>query len=135
MAHFARIDENNIVQEVIVISDEFEQNGQDYINNVLNKDGRWLQTSYNTINGEHRNGGTPFRGNYAGIGYYYDENLDAFIPHKPFNSWILDTNIYDWVPPVPHPGFNKDLPPAVWDWNEDIQNWEASPLITFKTWD
>lgn len=135
MAHFAQIDENNIVQQVIVISDEFESDGPNYINNVLNMPGTWLKTSYNTVNGEHINGGTPYRGNYAGIGYYYDENLDAFLPPKLFPSWVLDPLTYNWVPPIPHPGYNKDLPPAVWNWNESIQNWEASPYIDFKTWD
>ena len=105
MAHFAHIDENNIVTQVIVISDEFEENGQEYINTVLNLEGRWLKTSYNTYRNEHINGGTPFRGHYAAIGYTHNEELDIFLPPKLHESWILDPNTYEWIPPVPHPGY------------------------------
>lgn len=83
MAHYAFLDENNIVTEVIVGVDEFEvidgiSNWEEYYGSI--KQQRCLRTSYNTINGEHINGGEPFRGTYAGVGFYYDEELDIFVP-------------------------------------------------------
>jgi len=80
MAHFARIDENNIVTEVLVIPDEEQHRGQEYLSDDMGFGGTWIQTSYNTRNGEHLNGGTPIRKNYAGIGYSYDPVLDEFNP-------------------------------------------------------
>lgn len=87
MAHFAEIDANNIVLQVIVIADENATNekaGQEFIQSI-GISGTWLQTSYNTRGNEHILGGTPFRKNYAGIGYIYDSERDAFIPPKPVN--------------------------------------------------
>lgn len=96
MAHYAFINNNNIVVEVIVGRDEDEM-GIDWEQHYGEIRGlRCLRTSYNTVGGVHRNGGTPFRGNYAGIGYYYDENLDAFIPPKPYENCILNTITYSW---------------------------------------
>lgn len=110
MAHFAKV-ENGVVREVIVISNddcdpgEFpdsELAGQTFIAS-LGLGGEWLQTSYNTSHGQHSEGGTPFRGNYAGIGFIYDEALDAFISPKPSPSdevsdWVLDEETFSWVP-------------------------------------
>ena len=79
MAHFAKIDENNVVTQVIVIDDSEEHRGEEFIHS-LGLTGRWVQTSYNTRDGVHLNGGTPLRHNYASIGYVYNEELDAFLP-------------------------------------------------------
>ena len=75
--------------------------------------GTWLKTSYNTTAGEHRNGGTPFRKNYAGIGFAYDADRDAFIPPKPFASWVLDEDTCTWSAPTPMPVQEGKM--FVWD--------------------
>jgi hypothetical protein len=119
MAHFAQIDENNIVTQVLVVSDQDATRGQDFLANDLGLGGTWIQTSYNTNGGVHANGGTPLRKNYAGIGYTYDSGKDAFIPPKPFNSWLLDEETCLWNAPVARPegeGF--------YTWNEDNQSWD-----------
>ena len=96
MSHFAKV-ENGIVTHVIVAE-------QDFINSGLVGDPSiWIQTSYNTYAGEHRLGGTPLRKNYAGLGYTYDSERDAFIPPNPFPSWILDENTCLWNPPTGRP--------------------------------
>lgn len=107
MAHYARIS-NDIVTEVIVAE-------QDFIDTL---DGVWLQTSYNTKNGEHLLDGTPLRMNYAGIGFSYNKELDAFIPPKPYNSWLLDESICDWIPPIPKPDLEN-----YYVWDEANQQW------------
>ena len=117
MAHFAKL-ENGIVTQVIVISDYYEATGQEFINNTLGLEGTWLQTSYNTQNGVHTNGGTPLRGNYAGVGFTYDEALDAFLPPKPFESWILNEECYCWEAPKAYPDDG-----ARYNWDEDSQDW------------
>jgi hypothetical protein len=104
VAHYAFIDENNIVTEVIVGKDEgeegidWEQHYQQFRPGMTCK-----QTSYNTKGGVHLNGGIPLRKNYAGIGYTYDSVRDAFIPPKPFSSWILNEETCLWESPIPHP--------------------------------
>jgi hypothetical protein len=106
MAHYAFIDENNIVTQVIVGREEDDlpegvTSWEDYYGEVQGQ--RCLRTSYNTLGGQHLADGQPFRGNYAGIGYTYDENLDAFIPPKPpvdeyVSDWVLDEESFSWVP-------------------------------------
>lgn len=124
MAHFAKVNEqNNLVETVIVVSDEFENDGQNYINNTLNKPGKWVQTSYNTINNTHKLGNTPLRGNYASIGYSYDEEKDIFLPPKPFNSWTLNEAKADWEAPIAYPDDGQ-----FYAWNEVLQTWD---LITY----
>jgi len=118
MAHFAKL-ENSIVTQVIVIADKYEQTGEDFINNKLSLDGTWLQTSYNTYAGQHANGGMPLRKNFAGVGYSYDEKLDAFIPPKPFESWILDAETCVWQAPIEYPNDDEN-----YSWNEQTQNWQ-----------
>jgi hypothetical protein len=118
MAHYAFLDENNIVTEVIVGKNEGEENinwEQQYgsFRGQLCK-----RTSYNTISGVHQLGGTPFRKNYAGIGYSYDQQRDAFIPPKPFNSWILNEQTCLWEAPIPYPQDGNK-----YTWNEEIVNW------------
>jgi hypothetical protein len=90
MAHFAEIDENNIVKRVLVVDNSLEYRGEDFLSNELGLGGRWIQTSYNN----------NFRKQYAGIGYTYDEVRDEFVLPQPFPSWTLDEN-NDWQAPVP----------------------------------
>ena len=115
MAHYAYLDENNIVQGVFVGKDESE---------VVDGISDWevyygaKRTSYNTVGGVHQLGGTPFRKNYAGIGYTYDEARDAFIPPKPYPSWLLNEDTCLWECPVPYPADGK-----FYTWDEDNQAW------------
>lgn len=119
MAHFAEIDGNNIVLRVLVVDDSQESNGQNFLANTLGLGGTWIKTSYNTNAGVHRNGGTPLRKNYAGIGYTYDSVRDAFIPPKPFASWTLNEDSCIWEAPVAMPtdGF--------YTWNEETTSWDS----------
>ena len=119
MAHFANIDSNGIVTQIIVISNEVERRGQEFINQELKLPGTWVQTSYNTRSGKHKNNKSPFRKNYAGIGYTYDAQRDAFIPPKPYPSWILNEDTCQWRAPVSRPLDNKKY---VWD--ENTVNWK-----------
>ena len=119
MAHFAEIDENNIVTRVLVVDNSQEDNGQEFLANTLGLGGTWIKTSYNTQGGVHTNGGTPLRKNYAGIGYTYDSGRDAFIPPKPYNSWVLNEDTCLWNAPTPMPTDGKP-----YRWNEDNLNWE-----------
>lgn len=119
MAHYAFLDQNNIVIEVIVGKDEtdttldWEQHYSEVKGLVCKR------TSYNTLGNVHVYGGTPFRKNYASIGYYYDQEKDAFIPPKPFNSWILNNNTCLWEAPITKPNDGKR-----YEWNENLINWE-----------
>lgn len=100
MAHFAEIDKDNVVIRVLVIPDEHEHRGQEYLAADLGLGGRWVQTSYNTHAGVHGLGGVPLRKNYAGIGYVYDEQADAFYwPHQIAEGWVLDLETYAWKDP------------------------------------
>ena len=119
MAHFAEIDENNIVTRVLVVGDDQENRGQEFLANDLGLGGTWKKTSYNTVGGVHSNGGTPFRKNYAGIGYAYDSIRDAFIPPKPYNSWILNEDTCLWDSPIPYPNDGNR-----YTWNEENQSWD-----------
>ncbi len=122
MAHFSKLDSENKVLKVVVVSNDIvttEQDGVDFLNNLHNSNDVWKQTSYNTYGGQHRLGGTPFRKNYAGVGYTYDEDKDAFIPPKPYNSWILNETTCLWVAPVQYPTDNQD-----YIWNETSQTWD-----------
>ena len=84
--------------------------------------GEWIQTSYNTLGGEHKLGGTPLRKNYAGVGFTYDRTLDAFIPPKPFDSWELNEDTCLWQAPVPMPDNGK-----LYTWNETTTSWDEVP--------
>lgn len=110
MAHFAKV-EDGIVTQVIVID-------QDTLNTGLWGDpASWIQTSYNTHGGQHPEG-RPLRKNYAGVGYTYDAQRDAFIPPKPYPSWLLDENTCLWNSPVALPTDDK-----LYKWDEEVQNW------------
>jgi hypothetical protein len=116
MAHFAQIDENNTVINVIVVSNsdclkdgvEDELTGVKFCKSLLGEDTQWVQTSYNA----------SFRKNYAGIGYTYDSTRNAFIPPSPYNSWIIVEETCQWTAPVPYPNDEQS-----YSWDEHIKNW------------
>jgi hypothetical protein len=121
MAHFAKLDENNVVTQVIVVSnnelmdgtDESEARGIAFCQSLYGADTRWVQTSYNN----------NFRVRYAGIGYTFDDALDAFIKPKPANhpSWVVDPVTTEWVPPIARPT------DTVYKWDEPTVSWVAVP--------
>jgi hypothetical protein len=115
MAHFARIDENNIVQEILVVPDEQQHRGNDFLSIDLGLGGRWIQTSYN---------GT-IRKMFAGLGYSYNEELDIFLPPKPYPSWIVDANKGEWVAPIERPA---DEQGKALIWVEETQQWVKQDL-------
>jgi hypothetical protein len=117
MAHFARV-ENNIVTQVLVVPDSQEDRGNEYLSLDLGLGGSWYKTSYNTIGGVHTSGGTPYRKNYAGIGYTFDSNRQAFIAPKPFASWVLDEQTCLWEAPVARPTDDQ-----VYTWDENTTSW------------
>lgn len=111
MAHYAKV-ENNIVTQVIVAEADF------FDTFVDSSPGKWIQTSYNTLAGEHLNGGTPLRKNYAGQGYTYDSVRDAFIPPQPFPSWALIEDTCQWQAPTAYPDDG-----LIYIWNEETLSW------------
>tara|TARA_A100001201_G_C4058297_1_gene191878 strand:- start:678 stop:1073 length:396 start_codon:yes stop_codon:yes gene_type:complete len=123
MAHYALLDDNNVVIGVITGRDETDTE------NLSEQDADWeaaytrvtgytaKRTSYNTIFNTHKLGGTPFRGNFAGVGYTYDEENDVFLLPKPYPSWTLDSN-YRWQPPVAYPTDGK-----AYEWAEGSGSW------------
>ena len=128
MASFAKIENNivitvvSVVNEVLKDSNGIEQEniGIEFLKTLYNEPNAiWKQTSYNTVGGVHSLGGIPFRKNHAGIGMTYDSNRDAFIPQKPFNSWILNETTCNWDAPIARPSDNN-----IYKWNEEILNWE-----------
>ena len=118
MAHFAEVNEHSVVVRVLVVPDEQEHRGQEYLADELGLGGTWLKTSYNTIAGKHRNGGIAYRKNYAGIGFIYDSDLDGFIPPKPYESWILNKDEGQWHSPTPYPNDGNR-----YDWDESSLSW------------
>lgn len=114
MSHWAELDENNVVLRVLV-GDNNDPNGDEGYQWLLdNLGGTWVKTSYNAT----------IRKNFAGIGYTYDEALDAFIPPKPYASWILDEELAQWKAPAEHPNDGN-----FYVWNEDGQVWEEVPTV------
>lgn len=111
MSHFAKV-VDGVVTQVIVAEQEFFETIVD------STTGKWIQTSYNTYGGVHRLGGIPLRKNYASVGYTYDAELDAFIPPKPFDSWILNKETCLWESPVQYPSDEK-----IYEWDESTLNW------------
>jgi hypothetical protein len=136
MASFAKLNSANIVitvesvvNEVLKDSNgiEQEQLGIDFLRTLYNEPNAvWKQTSYNTIGGVHNNGGTPFRKNHAGIDYTYDETRNAFIPPKPYNSWILNEDTCNWDAPIPMPS-DASIDKR-YTWNEENQNWTLQTI-------
>jgi hypothetical protein len=136
MASFAKLNSENIVTTVVSVVNEVlkdsngieqENIGIEFLKTLYNEPNAiWKQTSYNTNAGVHSLGGTPFRKNHAGIGYSYDEQRDAFISPKPFNSWILNESTCNWEAPIARPELTQEQidNKNYYKWNEEILNWE-----------
>ena len=131
MASFAKIGLNSKVMEVIVVHDnelldsndvEQEINGITFLTNLTGW-AIWKQTSFNTHGNVHSGGGTPIRKNYAGIGYIYDEDRDAFYAPQPYSSWTLNETTCLWEPPVAYPDADSD---EFYSWNEETTSWDLS---------
>lgn len=120
MAHYAFLNMQNIVTEVIVGKDETDGNTNWEIHYGNIREQVCKRTSYNTRGGVHLNDGTPFRKNYAGIGYTYDESRDAFIPPQPYDSWTLNETSCLWEAPVAYPTDGE-----MYEWNEETQTWDT----------
>jgi hypothetical protein len=122
MAHYAFLDENNIVTSVIVGKEE-GTDGIDWEQKYGEIKGQTCKrTSYNTIANTHLLDGTPFRGNYAGVGFTYDSSNDVFYAPQPYPSWTLDTNIWSWKAPLPYPVAGDDE--ERYKWNEETTSWD-----------
>jgi hypothetical protein len=128
MAHFAKLGANSKVIQVLTLNNsdmlnadgvEDESVGQQYLETHNNWPAQmWIQTSYNTHGNQHKNGGTAFRGNYAGIGYEWDEDNNIFWPKKPHASWSKNTSTASWKAPITYPSVTDDgADPVVWQWN------------------
>ena len=147
MAHFAKLGANGKVIQVLTLDNkdmlnadgvEDEAVGQQYLERHNNWPAQmWIQTSYNTAGGQHKNGGTPFRGNYAGIGYTWDEDDQIFWPKKPYASWSKNILTASWQAPITYPSITNDgADPSVWHyiimWNEtayqadNTKGWEGT---------
>lgn len=120
MAHYAFLDENYIVTEVIVGKDESNFDWERHYGDIRGQ--LCKRTSYNTIGGVHNNGGQPFRKNYAGIGFVYDPIRDAFYAQQPYPSWVLNEQTCLWESRVPYPDDGKR-----YVWNEDELRWDLIP--------
>ena len=114
MAHYAKVN-NGLVEQVIVAESEF------FDTFIDTSPGEWIQTSYNTHGGVHTSGGTPLRKNYAGIGYTYDRERDAFYAPQPYLSWTLNETTCLWEPPVAYPDADSD---EIYSWNEETTSWD-----------
>lgn len=133
MASFVKLNsENKVIKAVSIANDvitdvngvEQESIGIEFLRNLYNEpDANWKQTSYNTRDNVHINGGTPIRGNYAGLGFIYDSENNVFYPEKPYPSYILDTSKWQWKAPVPKP--EGAFYPVVWD--EETLSWITDP--------
>jgi hypothetical protein len=149
MAHFAKISDNKLVLQVLTLNNgdmldangvEDETVGQAYLEKHNNWPAQmWIQTSYNTSSNQHKDGGTPLRGNYAGIGHEWDEDNNIFWPKKPYTSWVKDTSDARWHSPI------GDAPALTaeqtsqneagthrwgYDWNEEGQSWDLVDSLT-----
>jgi len=146
MAHFAKINDDNEVLSILYIDNEKIQNsegvetesiGQQYLQAHNNWPAeKWIQTSYNTENNTHREGGTPFRGNYAGIGYIWDPENNMFFGEKPFPSWVKNTSTASWDPPTAAPDLTAEQQSQneanthlwTYEWDENNQSWTLTDL-------
>ena len=118
MGHYAFLNDDNIVTEVITGNEEDQgTDWEEYYGKIRNQTCK--RTSYNTLANEHLLGGDPFRGNYAGIGFTYDPVNDVFIAPQPFESWILNETSWIWEAPVPYPDDEK-----LYVWDEDNKEWD-----------
>jgi hypothetical protein len=146
MAHFAKINDDNEVLSILYIDNEKIQNsegvetesiGQQYLQTHNNWPAeKWIQTSFNTENNTHRDGKTPFRGNYAGIGYIWDSENNMFFGQKPFPSWVKNTSTASWDPPTAAPDLTAEQQSQneanthMWthEWDENNQSWVLTDL-------
>ena len=145
MAHFAKLGANGKVIQVLTLNNsdmlnadgvEDESVGQQYLETHNNWPAQmWIQTSYNTSGNQHKDGGTPFRGNYAGIGYEWDEDNQIFWPKKPYASWVKNTTTAKWQSPIGDaPALTAEQTSQneagthswVYDWNESGQSWDLT---------
>ena len=145
MAHFAKLEANGKVIQVLTLNNsdmhnadgvEDESVGQQYLETHNNWPAQmWIQTSYNTSSNQHNNGGTPLRGNYAGIGYEWDEDNNMFFPKKPYASWVKNTTDARWQSPIGDPPAltseqqsQNDALTHAWyyAWNEADQSWSLT---------
>jgi len=145
MAHFAKLGTNNKVIQVLTFDNkdmlnadgvEDEAVGQQYLERNNNWPAQmWIQTSYNTVGNQHRNGGTAFRGNYAGIGYTWDEDNQIFWPKKPHASWVKDISTASWKSPIGDaPALTQEQQDQTtagthrwgYNWNEETQAWDLT---------
>ena len=138
MAHFAKLGINGKVIGVHVVNNsnilnadgvEDETVGQQFLERIHGwPASMWIQTSYNTLAGKHKLGGTPLRGNYAGVGQIYDEDNDIFYPKKPYASWVLDVPTASWKSPIGNPPDNlteeEKAARTYYEWNEDGKSWD-----------
>ena len=147
MAHYAKLGINSKVIAVHVVADkdcknadgiEDEEVGRQFLERIHNYP-HWVKTSYNTSGGQHKNGGTPLRGNYAGIGMIYDEDNDMFLPKKPYASWVLNTTEARWQSPAGDaPAFTAEQTSQneagthrwLYNWNESGQSWDIENSLT-----
>ena len=111
MSHFAKVTDGKVTQVIVAEKEFFDT----YVDSTP---GEWIQTSYNTQGGVHKLGGTPLRGNYAGIGYTYDRTNDVFYAPQPYASWVLDNTTWTWEAPVAMPTDDKK-----YTWDEAVKNW------------
>jgi hypothetical protein len=145
MAHFAKLNNDNEVIAISVVSDndtsdsagiEVESIGQQFLETIHGWDkDLWKQTSYNTYQGEHKLGGTPFRGNYAQKGMVYDATNNIFIEPQPYPSWTLNVSAAKWDPPVAKPFLQEGVYYTI-EWNESNSRWEGYPageIVTPET--
>jgi hypothetical protein len=132
MAHFAQLDENNVVTQVIVVSNddtsdangvEVEEIGVAFCKKLLGADTKWKQTSYNN----------NFRVRYAGIGYTYNETLNAFVPPKPFDSWVLNETTINWDSPIPRPELTQEQVEQgyYYEWEETTLTWRLKSISNY----
>jgi hypothetical protein len=141
MAHFAKLGANGKVISVVTLNDsdmlnasgvEDESVGQQYLELHNNWPAQmWIQTSYNTVGGKHNNGKVPFRGNYASIGYIWDEDNQIFWPKKPFTSWVKDVATASWKSPIGDaPALTEEQKTAksYYQWNEAGQSWDLKTI-------
>ena len=111
MSHYAKVLDRKVIQVIVAEKDFFKTF-------VDSSAGDWIQTSYNTIGGKHTQGGTPLRGNYAGIGYTYDRTNDVFYPPQPYPSWTIEAPTWTWTPPVSYPTDDNR-----YNWDETTKTW------------
>jgi hypothetical protein len=116
MSHFAKVIDGQVTQVIVAEKEFFDT----YVDPTP---GEWIQTSYNTQGGKHLLGGTPLRGNYAGIGYIYDHTNDVFYPAQPFASWTISAPDWTWKAPVDYPTDGK-----FYVWNETTKTWDEETL-------